>query len=126
MLLTTWCTDDSKRVFLIDFGVELDWGFESWLRGTKSATIAWSVDSTLPRFFQEVAVFEDEDDELQSEAALFLGRSAGIDSAYRQFAQDVRSGRLLVANANTWQWGGLTAWFPITGIDYVLSQVPCD
>ncbi len=125
MLLLAFCTDDGDPVFLIDFGVELDWEYESWLSRSKSATIAWSVDSTYPRFTQEVTVFEDEDDGLNSEAALYLGRSTAADKAYRQFAQDIRSGRLLVVNAPTWQWGGLTAWFPIAGVDYVLNQMSC-
>ena len=48
-----------------------------------------------------------------------------MDRAYSLFEQDIRHARLLVVSVQSWQWGGLTVWFPIAGADYAISQLSC-
>lgn len=124
LLLAALCLDEGERVFFIYFGVELDWEFLSLFGTDKGTTTSWSVDSTYPRFEQEVEVREGTDD-LNSVALFALGQSSKMDRAYSLFEQDIRHARLLVVSVQSWQWGGLTVWFPIAGADYAISQLSC-
>ena len=124
LLLSALCLDDGTRVFAIYFGVELDWEYASLFGSDKGTTISWSVDSTHPRFEKEAEVLEGPDD-LNSLALFALGQSSEMDTAYRLFEDDIRYGHLLVVSVQTWQWGGMTVWFPIAGAGYAISQLLC-
>ena len=124
LFLGAACLEDGERVYLLYFGVELDWEHISIFGTDKKTTISWSVDSTYPRLEKDIEVFEGPDD-LNSLVALALGTDSETDSTYRLFEEDIRYGRLLVVSVQSWQWGGLTVWFPIAGADYAISQLSC-
>ncbi len=124
LFLVAGCLEDGERVYLLYFGVELDWEHISIFGTDKKTTISWSVDSTYPRLEKDIEVFEGPDD-LNSLVAFALGTNSETDSTYRLFEEDIRYGRLLVVSVQSWHWGGLTVWFPIAGADYAISQLSC-